>query len=70
MPESKRKLMTQQECADELGCHKNTIGKYLDRGELKYLFIGGQRRISKELWEEFLESRTFSGALVEVDDES
>ena len=61
--------MTHQECADELGVHVKTIPLYMDRGELKYLFIGGYRKITRELWDEFLESRTTTGPLVEVDDE-
>lgn len=64
-----RKLVTWQQCADELGCHKNTIGDYMDRGELKYLFIGGRRRLTQELWDDFMEGRKASGPLVDVGDD-
>jgi len=69
MPTSRRKILTWREMADELGVHEQTIGRYIDRGELQCLWIGGKRRVTRELWEAFLKSRTTTGPLVDPDDD-
>ena len=66
---SSRKFMTWRECAEELGVHEQTIGRYIDRGELQCLWIGGKRRVTRELWEHFLKSRQTTGALVPAEDD-
>lgn len=70
MPFKERKIMTQRQCADELGVHEHTIARYMDAGYLEYLWIGGQRKITRHLWEKFLDSRVASGALEEEDADS
>ena len=69
MVTSKRKLLTWKEMADELGVHEQTIGRYIDRGELQCLWIGGKRRVTRELWEHFLASVRTTGPLEEVDED-
>ena len=66
MPFKDRKIITQRKCADELGVHEHTIARYMDRGDLEYLWIGNQRKITRHLWEKFLESRRASGPLEEA----
>jgi len=68
MPTSQRKILTWREMAEELGVHEQTIGRFMDRGELKYLWIGGKRKVTRELWEHFLASRTTTGPLEDPDD--
>ena len=70
MPFKDRQIMTQKECSEELGVHEHTIGRYMNRGDLEYLWIGGQRKLTRHLWEKFLESRTTSGPLEDPDDDS
>jgi hypothetical protein len=61
-------IITQREMGEELGCHPNTIGAFMNRGELEYVFIGGRRRVLRYQWQHFLESRRATGPLVEVED--
>lgn len=68
MPFKGRILMTQRECADELGVCENTIQRYMNRGELEYLWIGGQRKITRHLWDKFLKGRVAKGPLQEEEE--
>ena len=67
MPFKDRQIMTQRECAEELGVHEHTISRYMNRGDLEYLWIGNQRKITRHLWETFLASRVASGPLQDPD---
>ena len=63
MPVSQRKLMTRREAADELGVHEKTISRWMDDGDLFYIWVGRQRKLTRELWEDFLKKRTTTGPL-------
>ncbi len=65
----KREIMTQKECAEELGCHVNTIARYMDGEGLEYIWLGGKRRITRGHWEKFLKEHTTTGPLEPLDDE-
>jgi excisionase family DNA binding protein len=67
MPTSQRKIMTRREAADELGVHEHTITRWMDNGELFYIYVGSTRKLTRELWEDFLTKRTTTGPLEDSD---
>ena len=69
VPCSKRKFITQQEMADEVGVDRGSIKRWMDNQGLQYIYVGGQRKVTRELWEDFLEKRTMTGPLVDPDDD-
>lgn len=69
MVTSNRKFLTWREMAEELGVHEQTIGRYMDRGELQYLWLGGQRKVTRELFEHFLKSHQTTGPLEDPDED-
>ena len=66
---SNRKYLSQAEMAEELGCSTRTIRRYLDRGELVYLWVGGARKVTRELFDHFIDSRQATGPLTEEEDD-
>lgn len=67
MATSQRKIITRREAAGELGVHEKTISRWMDSGELFYIWVGGQRRLTRELWDDFLAKRTTTGPLEDPD---
>jgi len=69
MIHSKRRFISHEQICKRLGVSRDTIHRWMDEEGLKYLFVGGRRRITEELLEEFLDSHTFSGPMVDEDDD-
>ena len=67
MTTSQREIMTQRQAAAELGIHEKTIGKWMDNEGLLYIWVGGKRKLTRELWEDFLKKRTTTGPLEDSD---
>ena len=63
-----RKILTHKEAAEQLGVRPQQIGRWMDAGELTYMWVGGRRRLTREIWEHFLNERTMTGPLIEADD--
>lgn len=60
-----RKILTHREAAAELGVSTQMIGRWMDAGELPYIWLGGYRRLTREIWDHFLNERTMTGPLVD-----
>jgi len=69
MTHSKRRFLTHNKIAKEMGVGRATVNRWMDEEGLKYLYVGGKRRITQELWDEFYESHTFTGPLVDAEDD-
>ena len=67
MVDLRNRKMKVRDAAKELGVAESTISRYMDRGELDYLWIGGRRILTRGHWEDFLKSRTMTGPLVDSD---
>jgi hypothetical protein len=39
----------------------------MDNGELFYIYVGSTRKLTRELWEDFLKKRTTTGPLEDPD---
>lgn len=67
MIDARRKFITNKEAAKQLGCSETTIQKLMNTGQLYYIWVNGQRKITQELLEHFMESKTTTGPLAEDD---
>ena len=62
-----RRFLTNEQMAEELGVTRHMIQAFLNRGELEYLWISNRRKVTRELWEDFLRRRRTRGPLKAVD---